>query len=200
MLLLLRKECFIYINQLIKKKITDSNTKCYASPKCSFLGFLFVFVCLFVFTSLLGYKCFTVLSQFLLYNKVNQLFVYIYPHIPSLLSLPHTLPIPPLQVDTKHQADLPVLCSCFPLAIYFIFGSVYMSMLLSHFIPASHPSTSASLLLPCHQVHRYHFSRFHIYLNAVLNVVRYHIYSGLIFTSLTHLTLPWILKLHKKIH
>ena len=36
------------------------------------------------------------LCQFLLYNKVNQLFVYIYPHIPSLLRLPPTLPIPPL--------------------------------------------------------------------------------------------------------
>ena len=57
------------------------------------------------------------LCQFLLYNKVNQLYVYIYPHIPSLLHLPPTLPIPPLLVDTKHQADLSVLCSCFPLAI-----------------------------------------------------------------------------------
>ena len=87
------------------------------------------------------------LCQFLLYNKVNQLYVYIYPHIPSLLRLPLTLPIPPLQMVTKHQADLPVLCSCFPLAIYFTFGSVYMSMLLSHFVPA-YPSPS-----PCPQVH-----------------------------------------------
>ena len=76
------------------------------------------------------------LCQFLLYNKVNQLYVYVYPHIPSLLRLPPTLPIPPLQVVTKHRADLPVLCGCFPLAIYFTFGSVYMSMLLSHFVPA----------------------------------------------------------------
>ena len=77
------------------------------------------------------------LCQFLLYNKVNQLYVYIYPHISSLLSLPPTLPIPALQVVTKHQADLPVLCSSFPLAIDFTFGSVYMSVLLSHVIPAS---------------------------------------------------------------
>ena len=35
--------------------------------------------------------------QFLLYNKVNQLCIYIYPHISSLLRLPPTLPIPPLQ-------------------------------------------------------------------------------------------------------
>ena len=85
--------------------------------------------------------------QFLLYNKVNQLYVYIYPHIPSLLRLPPTLPVPPLQVVTKHRADLPVLCGCFPLAIYFTFGSVYKSMPLSHFVPA-YPSPS-----PCPQVH-----------------------------------------------
>ena len=31
-------------------------------------------------TFLLGYHCFILLCQFLLYNKVNQLYVYIYPH------------------------------------------------------------------------------------------------------------------------
>ena len=98
-------------------------------------------------TSLLEYNCFTMVCQFLLYNKVNQQYIHIYPYIPSLLHLPPTLPIPPLQVVTKHRADLPVLCSCFPVAIYFTFGSVYMSMPLSHFIPA-YPSPS-----PCPQVH-----------------------------------------------
>ena len=88
--------------------------------------------------------------QFLLNNKVNQLHVYLYPHISSFLCLPSTLPIPPLQVVTKHRADLPVLCGCFPLAIYFTFGSVYMSMPLSHFIPA-YPSPS-----PCPRVHSLH--------------------------------------------
>ena len=72
---------------------------------------------------------------------------HIYPHIPSLLHLPPTLPIPSLYVDTKHRADLPVLCGCYPLAIYFTFGSVYMSMPLSYFVPAYH---SPSL---CPQVH-----------------------------------------------
>ena len=92
--------------------------------------------------------------QFLLYNKVNQLYIYICSHISSLLRLPPTLPIPPLQVVAKHRADLPVLCSCFPLAIYFTFGSVYMSMPLSHFIPA-YPSPSL-----CPQVHSLHL---HLY-------------------------------------
>ena len=66
--------------------------------------------------------------------------------------IPYPLPcaspsLSPLQVVTKHQADLPVLCGCFPLAIYFTFGSVYMSMPLSHFVPA-YPSHS-----PYPQVH-----------------------------------------------
>ena len=75
--------------------------------------------------------------QFLLYKKVKQLYIYVYPHIASLLHLPPTLLIPPLQVVTKQRADLPVLCSCFPLAIYFTSGSVYMHMPLSQFVPAS---------------------------------------------------------------
>ena len=102
-----------------------------------------LYIChLFFFqTSLLEYNCFTTVCQFLLYNKVNQLYIYIYPHISSLLHLPPTLPILPLQVGKKHRADLPVPCGCFPLAIYFIFGSVYMSMPLSHFAPA-YPSLS----------------------------------------------------------
>ena len=81
--------------------------------------------------------------QFLLYDKVNQLYIYIYPHISSLLCLPPTVPIPPLQVVTKHQADLPVPCGCFPLAICFTFGSVYMSMPLS-----LHPSLLFPLSVP----------------------------------------------------
>ena len=85
--------------------------------------------------------------KFLLCNKVNQLYAYVYPHIPSLFHLPPTLLIPPLYVVAKHRAHLPVPCSCFPLAIYFIFGSVYMSVLLSHFVPA-YPSPS-----PCPKVH-----------------------------------------------
>ena len=102
---------------------------------------------IFFLTSILQYNWFTMVCQFLLYNKVNQLYIYIYPHISSLLCLPPTLPIPLLQVVTKPRADLPVPCSCNPLAIYFTFGSVYKYMPLSHFVPA-YPSPS-----PCPQVH-----------------------------------------------
>ena len=47
-----------------------------------------------------------------------------------------------------HKArSCPVLCSSFPLAIHFTFGSVYMSMLLSHFIPDSpYPHAVKSVL------------------------------------------------------
>ena len=107
------------------------------------INYLFYFIFL---TSLLEYNCFTMLCQLLLYNKVNQLYVYIHPHISSLLRLPPSHPPYPTPLG-GHRADLPVQCSCFPLAIYFIFGSVYMSVLLSHFIPA-YPSPSL-----CPQVH-----------------------------------------------
>ena len=50
---------------------------------------------IFFLTSLLEYNCFTMVCSFLLYNKVNQLYVYMHPHISSLLRLPPTLPIPP---------------------------------------------------------------------------------------------------------
>ena len=68
-----------------------------------------------------------------------------YTYIP--ISPPSSVSLPRLYVVTKHQADLPVLCGCFPLAIYFTFGSVHISMPLSHFIPA-YPSPSL-----CPQVH-----------------------------------------------
>ena len=107
------------------------------------------------------------LCQFLLYNEVNQLQVYIYP-LPLEPPIP---PIPPTQVITEHQAELPVLYSRFPLAICFTHGSVSMSILISQFIPPTPSPTvstcpfsmSVSLFLPCKQVHLHHFSKFHIY-------------------------------------
>ena len=111
-------------------------------------------------------------------NKVNQLYVYIYPYIASPLCPPPTFRNPPLYVVTKYQADLPVLCNCFPLAIYFTFGSVYMSITLSNFI-STYPSPS--LCPEVHSLHLYLYSspaprffrtififffRFHIYVLA----------------------------------
>ena len=72
----------------------------------------------------------------------------------------------------RSEVEFPVLYSRFSLVIYFIHVSVYMSIPVSQLIPP-HPfptlvsirlfSTPVSLFLPCKLVHRYHFSRFHIY-------------------------------------
>ena len=100
------------------------------------------------------------------YNNMSHTYILFLLNLPLI---PHC--IPPFQVVTEHLVDLPVLSSNFSLAIYFIYGNVYGSMLLSQFVPlfptptesTSLFSTSASLLLPCKQVLQYHFSRFHVY-------------------------------------
>ena len=94
----------------------------------------------------------------------------------SLLNLPPTPDsIPALQVVTEPWAELPILYSVFPLAIYFMCGNMYVSVLLSQFIPPTPPpavsrslfSVSASLFLPWKYVHQYHFSRFHRYQQSI---------------------------------
>ena len=98
-----------------------------------------------------GYSCFT-----MFYNKANQLHAHMYP-LP--LELP-SLPTLPAEVITEQRTELPMLCSRFSLAICFTHGSVYMSILVSQFIPLSPSppprptcrfSTSASLFLPCNR-------------------------------------------------
>ena len=75
-------------------------------------------------------------------------------YILSLLSLRPLLPSPTLdpQVITECQAGLPVLYSSFPLVIYFTHRSLYMSMLLSQFVPPS-PSPAVSTGLFSTSVH-----------------------------------------------
>ena len=87
---------------------------------------------------------------------------HMHTYILSLLSLPSTVlflynpPIPPPRSSQSTNAELPVPYSSFTLAIYFTHGSVYMSVLVSQFIPTSpsYPvptspfSMSASLFLP----------------------------------------------------
>ena len=70
------------------------------------------------------------------------------------ISLPS---VPPLQAITEHKVRLPVLYGNFPPATYLTHDSVYMSVLLSQFVPPSPPTTvstslfsvSASPFLPC---------------------------------------------------
>ena len=82
------------------------------------------------------YNCFKMLYQFLLYNKVNQPYVYIYslPLGPPFHPIPSPTPPTP-EVITEHWAELPAVYSSFPLANYFTHGSVYITT--SQFIPPS---------------------------------------------------------------
>ena len=61
-----------------------------------FLFFFFNVVFIYFLTSLLENNCFTMVSYFLLYNTVNQLYIYIYLPIspPSCVSLPPSLSHP----------------------------------------------------------------------------------------------------------
>ena len=65
-------------------------------------------------TSLMEYNCFTVLCQFLLYNKVSQLYVYMYPHIPSLSRVPPTLPIHP----SRWSQSTKLISLCYAAALH----------------------------------------------------------------------------------
>ena len=96
--------------------------------------------------------------------------IHKYTYITSLLGLPPSPAIPPLQLVSLHWFELPVLCNV-PLALCFTEGSTYVLMLHSQFIPPSPSPTvstnlfsmSASLFLPCPYAHQSHFPRFHVY-------------------------------------
>ena len=88
-------------------------------------------------------------------------------HTSLPLESPSHPAILPLQVVTEPQAELSMLYSSFSLAICFtrvVYTCQYYSPNLSLPPMSTGPfSTSVSLLLPCRQVHLYHFCRFHIY-------------------------------------
>ena len=100
---------------------------------CSIIGFVLVFL-----SFLLNLNCLTMLCWFLLYNKVNLLYVYIYTFLlgpPSPLSPP-----PPIQVTTEHQAELLAPYNNLLPAICFTHSSVHMSSPVSQFIPSPVPA------------------------------------------------------------
>ena len=94
-----------------------------------------------------------------------------YMYVPPSDDPPHRTPLG----CHRTWVELPISHSQFSLAICFTYGSVYVSMLLSRFVPfcasptvsTSLLSMSASPLLPSKQVHQYLLSRFHIH---VLNI------------------------------
>ena len=67
--------------------------------------------------------------NFLLYSKVNQWYIYRYPHFLSFL---------PIWVITEDWAELPVLYRRFPLVVSFICSSLYVSIPIPQFI-SPHP-------------------------------------------------------------
>ena len=107
---------------------------------------------------------------------MNQSQVYMHPFT---LESPSHFPPHPTPLGSHRAPDLSSLCytADFHWLSNFTHGNVYVSMLLSQFVPpSSSPSAStslfsmsASVLLPCRQFHQYHLSGFHIY--AILHSV-----------------------------
>ena len=100
-------------------------------------------------------------AVFLLYNEVNQLYIYTYilPSHPSFS----------FYIIAEHWTEFPVLFSSFLLAISFTHGRVYMSVLISQFVQPPLPPVSTCPFpmsvypfLLWKWVHLYHFYRFHI--------------------------------------
>ena len=97
----------------------------------------------------LEYNGFTMLCQFMLYNKTNQLYAQIYPFLLNLCPTHSTSYPSGLSWSTQMSS----LCykSRFPVLNYYTHDSVYMSILISHFIPIPLPHNYAhmSVLYVC---------------------------------------------------
>ena len=110
----------------------------------------------------MGYSCFAMFFQFLLYSEVNQPYVYIYPlpsGFPSHLGHHRALSSFPCYIAGSHQISIPytVVYTCqsqSPNSSHPTFPALVSIRLFS---------MSVSLFLLCKQAHLYHFSRFHIY-------------------------------------
>ena len=101
---------------------------------------------------------------------------YAYVPCPLLLDSLSHLPLHPTPLSCHRAMGWAVSHSKFPLATYFIYSNVHVSMLFSQFIPPSlSPTVSISLfsrfaspLLPCKYVPQYHLSRFCTHVNIHL--------------------------------
>ena len=105
--------------------------------------FLFFFL-----TSLLEYNCFTMVCYFLLYNKVNQLYIYICSHISSLKCIScstaynrifffstqlHRLLIGKFSPFTFHNNCYIVILLCIPFTVLYVYHLPSVSPLPSFF-------------------------------------------------------------------
>ena len=84
----------------------------------------------------LEYSCCTLWCQCLLYSKLNQPYIHIYPPFLDFL---------PIKVTTEHWAELPQLYSRFSLVIYFIHSSVDICQYQSPNSP--HPPAFSPLVI-----------------------------------------------------
>ena len=110
-------------------------------------------------TFLLGYNCFTMLCQFLLYNKVNRLYAYIYPHILPPCILPPSLSHPSRWSQSTELISLCYTAASHQLSILHLVVYICQcySLISSQFtlplpVSSSPFSTSVSLFLSCPQV------------------------------------------------
>ena len=105
--------------------------------------FVLSFIHLFIFsTSLLEYNCVT-LCWFLLYNKVNQLYIYIHPHYPpSCISLP-----PSLSHPSRRSQSTQLISLCYAAASH----QLPILRLVVYICPC-HSLTSSQLTLPSPRV------------------------------------------------
>lgn len=108
-----------------------------------------------------GYQVlFLKLSYFLIGGDIALQYWWLLPYIsmnqlgilcPLLLDLPPaSQPIPPSRLSQSSGPELPASYSEFPLAVYFTHGGVYVSVLLSQFIPPlSFPASVSNSSPPC---------------------------------------------------
>ena len=117
------------------------------------------------FFSLIGGELlYNIVVAFAIHSHESAMGIHVFP---ILNTPPTSLPIPSLCTSPEH----PVSCIKPGLAICFTFDNIHVSMLFSQIIsPSPSPTeskslffTTVSLLLSRIQGHRYHLSKFHIY-------------------------------------
>ena len=137
--------------------------------------------------------------QFQLYNKVNQLFIYIYPHIPSLLHLPPTLPIPPsrcsqsTELISRAMQLLPTSYLFYTWQCIYVHTTLSLCPILPFPLPLSSSpfsSRSASLFPSCPQDLHDHF--FVCFLDSIYMCQ----HTVFVFLFLTYFTLYDRLQVH----